>query len=108
MLIFVRAENGDNIVIDVGASDPIEIIEHDVRDRNGVPLGQQRRSTQATRQWMEGIGVQHRGGSTVFVTLRLLSGIQSFVERFVTDGEGTGHSSTEGDSECSDDSQHTV
>ena len=44
----------------------------------------------------------------MFVMLRLLGGMQSPVLRFVTDGEEAGHSSTDGDSECSNDYQHNV
>ena len=32
----------DNTVIDVDSGDPIEIIKHEIRDRHGVPLSQQR------------------------------------------------------------------
>ena len=106
MPISVRTDMGD-IIIDFDASDPIEIIQHEIRDRLCVPLGHQR-LVNASRQLDDGRRVlDYNIGeeSTVFMMHRLLGGMQTSVEGITNDKEAE-HSSTDGDSECSDKNQH--
>ena len=100
MLIFVRTEMGDNIVI----------TKYEIQDRQGVPLDQQRLIC-ASRQLEDGrriLDYNIEGESTMFVMLRRPCGMQTFVEGSVTDGMEAERSSTVEDSECSDDNQHNV
>ena len=109
MLISVRTDAG-NIVIDVDAGDPMEIIKHEIRHGHGVPWCQQR-LVYAGRQLEDGMRILDytiEGESTVFVVLRLPDGTQTSVERGVTDDKNGEHSSTDEDSECSNENQHNV
>ena len=90
MLIFVRTERGDNIIIDVNAGDPIEIIKDELRDRHVVPLGQQP-LFYASRQLEDGrrvLDYNIEEESTVFVMLRLPGGMQTSVARSVHGWQG--------------------
>ena len=88
-------------MIDVDGGDPIQI-------RSSFGPAAARSHRQATQRWQENTGLQQREGeSTVFVMFRL-PGMQTSVERSVTDGKEAERSSTDEVSECWDENQHNV
>ena len=97
--MFVRAENSDNIVTDVDASVPIEIFEHEVRNRNGAPVGQ-RRLVYAGRQLENGRSVLDYHIVEESTMFRLLAAYSLPWRR--------SSRMARVDSECSDDNQHSV